>query len=259
MRPRAATAAGARTASPTAARGAAGPAATTAALALAAVVAAVAAVGSIRLRVHREERRALQWRPPDDPIRGTAIVVLGSEAFPSGPGTDLRCRLEHAIRLWRSGTGSPILVSGGIDARVDEVDVMARYLLDRGIPENAVRPARPGQNTRDSVTAMSAARDDGVAQRFVVVSTAFHAHRILAECRRRGIPAEVAAPPDSPEMMRSSLYRARIATEIVGSVGYALPPAVMSRLRESLGRLRHTLPRAVGGQLTFRQAWEMSR
>jgi vancomycin permeability regulator SanA len=206
-------------------------------------------------RVLRAERAALVCNP--ERVGGTtgpaALVVFGSEAFADRPGLELQSRLDHARRLWRDGVAAPIFVSGGLDGAVDEVEVMARYLTDRGVPPDQVRPARPGDNTRATVEALASIRASGQADSFVAVSTAFHAHRIRTVCKRRGIPVVVSARADSPEMRPGRLHRARIATEIVACIAYALPRSWTAWVSTEPGTWRHTLPHVLGGRLPVRR------
>jgi hypothetical protein len=123
------------------------------------------------------------------------------------------------------------------------------------MPAEQVRPARPGENTRATVEAMATIRAAGEADGFIAVSTAFHAHRIRAACARRGVPVDVSADPDSPEMVPGALYRTRIATEVVASIAYALPSAWTAWVPTHPGTLRHTLPYVLSGRAPVRLLW----
>lgn len=226
-----------------------------AAPALAAVacgLAALAWVATAMLRVYRTGRRSA--RPvvgTDDSFRADvppdpeAIVVFGTTATAAGPSRVLRARLDQAARLWRAGVAPVLVVTGGVADGVDEVDVMRDWLVADGIPPDAVLPARPGHNTRASVRAI-----DGMGYRRVVaVSTPFHAARIEAEGRRRGIAIATSSPPSIPPSLRLRISRAAFISESAGLMWYELPPAVASRVYTGPGSFRHLVPRVLAGEV----------
>lgn len=213
------------------------------------VTALTASVASyLVVRVLTAERAA--QRPPairTEPGRTPAILVLGSTALPTGPSLELASRLDLAWRLWRSGVASFIAVSGGVDGDVDEVDVMRDYLVDLGVPSDRIIEARPGANTRQSLAAAARISAERGLGPWIAVSTPFHARRLLDEAARSGVTIVVAGPGDSPEMRNPRLRRVRLATEVIGTVAYALPEPAMTALSRALGRRRHSLPRRIAG------------
>lgn len=165
-------------------------------------------------------------------------MVFGAETLPHGPSRELRARLDHAAILWRSGVAPMVIVTGGIDGALDEVTAMSEYLASRDV--TPIVPARPGQNTRDSLAAV--ARLAAPPRSIVAVSTAYHAHRIETEARRHGLRAATSAPADSPELRVWRLHRVRQGTELVACLVYAMPSPVATGVRRLLGRSRHRLP-----------------
>ena len=198
--------------------------------------AAAAVIGWVHHHVAAAERRAISARA--DAPAAEALVVLGAEAWPDGPSGLLRRRLDRAIVLWTSGAAPLIAISGGWDGRVDEIDVMRDYLRANGVPGRAIRDLRPGNTTRDS---LSAARAAGY-RRVVVVSCGFHAHRIESEARRQRLEARVLAPAPLVGSEATRIENGWRRTETLASIWYALPPGLTVALDTGPGSLRHTLP-----------------
>lgn len=222
--------------------------------ALAGLALAVGASAALVGRVLAAERQAIRppalaTRPGDRP----AIVVFGAETLPTGPSRELASRLGHALRLYRAGLATVVVVSGGVVSTddgpvLDEVADMETWLVGHGVPASAVRHGLPGGNTRETVATMSRlTREDGLHP-WVAVSTPFHARRIRDEARRAGLTVLVTGPGDSPETLDSAVHRSRVLTEAVATVYYALPPAVTSRVRTSAGTWRHSIPLHLAGR-----------
>jgi uncharacterized SAM-binding protein YcdF (DUF218 family) len=210
----------------------------------AATTGALAAYLTIRVLV---AERAAQ-RPPvivPEPRRTAAILVLGARVLPTGPSRELAARLDHAWSLWRAGAAPVVVVSGGVDAGLDETDVMRDYLEGRGIPAAAILEARPGGNTRQTLGAAARIAAERGLGPWIAVSSPYHARRLRDEGARRGLSTVASGPGDSPEMRNPSVHRVRLATEVVGTVLYALPAPVTDRLSRFVGRHRHSVPRLI--------------
>jgi vancomycin permeability regulator SanA len=171
-------------------------------------------------------------------------VVFGAAMHADGPSAELRARLDHALALWRMGVAPLIMVSGGVDAGRDEVKGMTAYLVGKGVPGDAVVPARPGATTRQSLRTLRGLRD----QRYVAVSSPYHALRIRAEARRQGLRVTVSAPASTPETRDATMHRVRFASELFALVWYALPPRLTARVATGPGTLRHVAPRVLAGR-----------
>lgn len=77
-----------------------------------------------------------------------AVIVPGAaiaEGMPSAIGRD---RLDTAVTVYEQGTVELIIVSGGT---TDEVEIMAEYLLESGIPKDAIASDAYGVNTYETL------------------------------------------------------------------------------------------------------------
>ncbi len=182
-----------------------------------------------------------QQAAPTSPGRteaADAAIIFGGQAFPHGPGRELTARLNHGIALWRDGVVPLLAVSGGPSGDVDEIDAMHRYLRANGVPESAIVDLRPGDNTR--ITLRSAAASPLANQRLIGVSTRYHAHRIEAEARRRGLVLRADCPADSPEMRNPDALWVRYLSEVIGCMVYASPEWLEHAMRRVAGQHRHS-------------------
>ena len=222
----------------------------------AAVLVAAAAAGAAALAgmVRRAERAATApvWGAgvctPENPAarpRADALVVFGAAVHESGPSAELRARLDHAAALWRQAVAPLIMVSGGMDSGLDEVDVMTTYLVTEGVPREAVAAARPGATTRQTLCTLRGLGD----RRYIAVSSPYHALRICMESRRQGLRVTVSSPASTPETRDAALYRVRFASELLALVWYALPPRLTAHVATGPGTLRHVAPYVLAGRV----------
>jgi len=102
-------------------------------------------------------------------------VVLGNKVEIDGTPSDrLISRLEKTAELYSSGYFSYILVSGGVGVEgFDEAEVMKRYLVQKGIPDDKIITDSMGLNTR--MTAQNTRKImDAMGVKSVMVITQFY-------------------------------------------------------------------------------------
>jgi len=177
-----------------------------------------------------------------------ALVVFGCETLRTGPSRELSARLLHAHQLWQADPAKVIVVSGGFSGNLDEVADMANFLIDAGVPAEAVMQGRPGGNTRQTIATMARIGTEQGLGPWIAVSTPFHARRIRDEARRVRIDVVVSGPGDSPETLDRAVHRARVITETIATLFYMLPNSVTDHVRTSTGSLRHSLPLYLAGK-----------
>lgn len=141
------------------------------------------------------------WASRQDGARpAEAIVVLGAAQYDGRPSPVLRARLDHAADLFSQGLAPLVVVTGGRAPgdRVTEATAAADYLLERGVPEAALRREVSGQSSYESLAATSRfLRDEGIDD-VLLVSDSFHAYRIAAIAEEVGLDAAVSPTPSSP-------------------------------------------------------------
>ena len=115
-------------------------------------------------------------------------LVLGARVFPDGtPSPFLAARLDLAHRLYLAGKVRVVLVSGdNMAEEYNEPDAMRTYLINAGMPADAVVADHAGFDTYDSCA--RALRIFGIEQ-LIVVTQSYHLPRAVATCRALGIAA----------------------------------------------------------------------
>ena len=115
-------------------------------------------------------------------------LVLGARVFPDGtPSPYLAARLDLAHRLYLAGKVRVVLVSGNNMAEeYNEPDAMRTYLINAGMPAEAVVADHAGFDTYDSCA--RAVRIFGIEQ-LIVVTQSYHLPRAVATCRALGMDA----------------------------------------------------------------------
>lgn len=127
-----------------------------------------------------------------------AIIIFGAAVRPGGaPSATLRHRVEAAARFGRR-FARPLFIPTGAKGRHGDAEavVMARLLLEAGVPEQAIRTETTGTDTLSSVRAV---RHLLPASATVYAATsAYHLPRCLLLLRLAGIRAEACPPPPVP-------------------------------------------------------------
>ncbi len=122
--------------------------------------------------------RSDQARPVD------AIVVMGAAQYDGRPSPQLAARLDHAVDLWPEGLAPLVVVTGGKRPgdRFTEADASAEYLVDRGIPADAIVLEGDGSTTWESWRNVEALMD-GTIESVLIVTDPYHAlrSRLIAE------------------------------------------------------------------------------
>jgi vancomycin permeability regulator SanA len=115
-------------------------------------------------------------------------LVLGARVFPDGtPSPFLAARLDVAHRLYLDGKVRVVVVSGDNMAKeYNEPDAMRAYLINAGMPAEAVIADYAGFDTYDSCA--RASRIFGIKQ-LIVVTQSYHLPRAVATCRALGVDA----------------------------------------------------------------------
>lgn len=147
------------------------------------------------------------------------VIVLGAGLSPGGtPSPYLTRRLDAARQLYENGTVTSILLTGdSTSIGHDEVGAMQRWLLDAGVPEDALLIDGEGVDTLASCTR---ARDVFDITRALVVTQDYHLPRALFLCQQVGIDAD--GVPVSSEGRNTTRFRLREIPAIVKAAGEVL-------------------------------------
>jgi len=124
-----------------------------------------------------------------------AILVLGGAAgpavtnFPYENGYAAIDRVLLAARLYHAGRAPRILVSGGGEEDASEAVAMADLLGRLGVPPEAVWMEADSHDTRQNMCYSSAVLRSSGIEKVLLVTSALHMRRALAEAAAAGIDA----------------------------------------------------------------------
>ena len=162
----------------------------------------------------------------DDRQAVDAIIVLGAAHYNGRPSPVLRARVEHGLRLFRSGLAPIIVVTGGTHPGdvESEAEVERRYLETSGVAKPAIVTLPFGQTTEETMTAVGRWSAERHIKDVLLVSDGFHLARLRLEAARLGLQAGTTPAPMSPISAGSPQELAYFLRE-----GFKLPIALFRR------------------------------
>jgi uncharacterized SAM-binding protein YcdF (DUF218 family) len=162
----------------------AGPLAWLGRIVLGALVIGVLVVGGTAFRVWQVAR--VDDRRPVD-----AVVVLGAAQYDGDPSSIFASRLKHAETLFEDGVAPRIITTGGSRPGdiTTEAEAGRRYLIDHGVPADAVVAVPEGNDTLSSLQAVAARARQGGWSSALMVSDPWHSLRARTMARDEGLAA----------------------------------------------------------------------
>ncbi len=136
----------------------------------------------------------------DETRSADAIVVFGAAEYYGHPSPVFRARLDHALELFHRGMAPYVIVTGGSggEARYSEGGVGRSYLMEHGVPENAIIAETQGDNTVESAERVAVIMRTNGMRTCDAVSDDYHMFRLKQMLAREGIVAYAAPRPDRP-------------------------------------------------------------
>lgn len=174
-------------------------------------------VAGVAFAVYRQARQS-QLVPTD------AIVVMGAAQYNGRPSPVLRARLDTALDAYQRGLAPFVIVTGGNQAgdAFTEAGTGRAYLVDQGLPADAILIEDESTNTEQSLRNVAAiARDQGIDS-VLIVSDGFHLFRSKMIARDVGLEAAGIAAASSPIRPGSTSERGYILRETAAILAYKL-------------------------------------
>jgi vancomycin permeability regulator SanA len=145
-----------------------------------------------------------------------AIVVMGAAQYDGRPSPQLAARLDHAADLWAVGLAKVMVVTGGnqLGDRFTEASASAKYLIERGVPAEAILQESLGHSSYASLDGVATLLHERGLFRVLVVSDPFHSLRSRLIAEELGLVAYVSPTRTSP--VRGKVAFARELQEAAG-------------------------------------------
>ncbi|HEY2493523.1 MAG TPA: YdcF family protein [Paenibacillus sp.] len=109
-------------------------------------------------------------------------IILGAAMWGDVPSPGLRERLEEGLRLYQGGKFEYFIVTGGLDRpgmRLTEAQGMAQYLLEHGVPQEAVVLENEATDTWENLLLSQKLMDKHGWTSAVIITHTYHGMRSL--------------------------------------------------------------------------------
>ena len=131
------------------------------------------------------------------------IVVLGAGVWGENPSPILEDRLLEGIKLYENNVAPKIIMTGDHGREeYDEVNVMKKFAMDKGVPSGDIFMDHAGFSTYES---LYRAKEIFEADKVVIVTQEYHLYRALHIANELGIEAYGVA--SDPRQYVGAAYR----------------------------------------------------
>jgi uncharacterized SAM-binding protein YcdF (DUF218 family) len=141
-------------------------------------------LGSLTIRIHREATL-------DDARPADVIIVMGAAEYRGQPSPVLRSRLDHAVQLYQRKLAPYMMTTGGQggDPSFTEGGVGRSYLVEKGVPAEAIIVENEGASTVYSLASAAEILKRMGLHSCIVVSDGYHLFRVKRMLARDGFIA----------------------------------------------------------------------
>lgn len=131
------------------------------------------------------------------------IIVLGAGVWGENPSPMLEDRLLEGIKLYENNVAPKIIMTGDHGREeYDEVNVMKKFAMDKGVPSGDIFMDHAGFSTYES---LYRAKEIFEADKVVIVTQEYHLYRALHIANQLGIEAYGVA--SDPRQYVGAAYR----------------------------------------------------
>lgn len=137
-------------------------------------------------------------------LQADCILILGAGVWSDKPSPMLSDRLMKGIDLYKSNVSDKIIVTGDHGKKeYDEVSVMKKFLVNRGIPSENIFMDHAGFSTYESIYR---AKKIFKVNKIVIVTQKYHLYRSLYIAKKLGLDA-YGVSSDIPREYAGQSYR----------------------------------------------------
>lgn len=154
-----------------------------------------------------------------------AIVVLGAAQYDGEPSPVFKGRLDHAVYLYDEDLSDVVIVTGGKQEgdRFTEAQAGMAYLVERGVPSDAILSENEGATTLQSLENVRALADRYGIASLLVVSDPMHSERVKRMATDLGFDPVYASWVSYQDVNRSRATKAReLVREVASIIVYEL-------------------------------------
>lgn len=171
--------------------------------------------------------RVWQVARVDDRRPVDAVVVLGAAQYDGEPSSIFSWRLRHAQVLYEEGIAPLIVTTGGgqVGDVTTEAEAGRAYLIDRGVPAEAVVAVGEGSDTLGSLQAVAARADVDGWNSALLVSDPWHSLRARTMARDAGLDAWTSPTRSGPVVQTRETQVRYILRETAALLFYRLTHA----------------------------------
>jgi uncharacterized SAM-binding protein YcdF (DUF218 family) len=150
-------------------------------LAVVLVTFALGYLTALSVRIGRQSTHD-EARPAD------VIIVMGAAEYRGHPSPVLKLRLDHAVSLYRRRFANWIMTTGGPggDPLFTEGGVARSWLIDRGVPAEAIIVEDAGDSTAWTLSAASEIMRRMGLHSCIIVSDGYHVFRVKRILEQKG-------------------------------------------------------------------------
>jgi uncharacterized SAM-binding protein YcdF (DUF218 family) len=171
--------------------------------------------------------RVWQVARVDDRDAADFVVVLGAAQYDGDPSRIFEARLKHAEALYEAGVAPRIVTAGGGQPgdAYTEAEAGRRYLIERGVPAEAVIAVGEGSDTLSSLQAVAARVAQDGWHSTVMVSDPWHSLRARTMARDAGLDAWTSPTRSGPVVQTRETQARYIVRETGATLFYRLTHA----------------------------------
>lgn len=136
----------------------------------------------------------------DDFSPAGAVLVLGAAQYNGVPSAVFRARLDRGADLYEAGVAPYVVTVGGkqIGDAFTEAEAGRNYLIDRGVPADAIIAVSAGADTLQSVEQVARELERRGMYSVVIASDPWHSLRTRTMARDAGLKAWTAPTRTGP-------------------------------------------------------------
>ena len=159
----------------------------------------------------------------DETRAADVAIVLGAAASDEGVSPVFRERINQAIRLYREGYVSALIITGGYGEgnRCSDAYIGAQYAVEQGIPEEVILIEERSTITEENLQNAKEIMDENGFASALIVSDPLHMRRAMRMARDFGM--EAYSSPTATSVYRGTWVKIKfLAREVFFYTGYKI-------------------------------------